>query len=231
MRRWIAIGLAVPALGLAGLAPASALGAASRADITATHKGLTIAYKALHAIVSTWPTVEASLRQLDQKFEAECPNAGAGSPEDEPEEKLSYEVTGALWATGYHTDARIAETAIAEASHLRWSNPTLTRRVHRYLAGLREMLALQVPPLCADIHAWDASGYHTIPADTLAFDQHVEAIDVELPPPKMFVPYMQPSDAGLLKRVEHLFTRFEELEFMVGQHEWIKLLGVVGLPE
>jgi len=230
MRRWVAIILVAPAIGLVGLMPADAL-AASRADITTTHKALTIAYKALHAVVTTWPTVEASIHQLDSKFASECPNVGAGSPENEPEEKLSYEVTGALWATGYHTDARIADTAIEEASHLKWSNPSLTRRVHQYLRGLREMLALQVPNLCGDVRSWTASGYRTIPASTLAFDQHVEAIDVEVPPPRMFIPYMQPSDRGLLTRVEHLFTRFEELEFVVGQREWIRLLGVVGLNE
>jgi hypothetical protein len=47
----------------------------------------------------------------------------------------------------------------------------------------------------------------------------------------MFIPYVQPSDRGLLARVEHLFTRFEELEFMVGQREWVGLLEVVGLNE
>lgn len=230
MRRWAAIALAVPAIGLAELAPTDAF-AASQADTVATHKALTIAYKALHAVVTTWPSVEASFHQLDQKFASQCPDVGAGSPENEPEEKLSYEVTGALWATGYHTDARIVDTAIEEASRLQWSSPSLTRRVHQYLRGLREMTALQVPDLCGDIRSWTASGYQTIPASTLAFDQHVEAIDVELPPPRMFIPYMQPSDRGLLTRVERLFTRFEELEFVVGQRSWIKLLEVVGLNE
>ncbi len=230
MRRWTAIVVAVPVVALLGLVPTGAL-AASRADIATTHKGLTIIYKAMHAVVSTWPRVEASFRQLDQKFAAECPNVGVGSPQNEPEQKLSYEVTGALWATGYHTDAKIAETGIKEAGSLRWSNPTITRRVHRYLRGLREMLSLQVPDICGDVRSWTASGYQTIPASTLRFDQHVEAIDVEFPPAQLFAPYLQSSDRDLLAQVKHLYTRFEELEFVTGQREWIRLLGVVGLNE
>lgn len=230
MRRWVAVVLVVPVIGLVGLAPANAR-AASRADIATTHKALAIAYKALHAVVTTWPHPEASFRQLDRKFAAECPDVGAGSPQNESDQRLSYEVAGALWATGYHADAQIAETAIREASSLRWSNRAITRRVHQYLRGLREMLALRVPDLCGDVRSWAASDYQTAPASTLRFDQHVEAIDVEVPPVRLFAPYLQSSDRALFAQVKHLFTRFEELEFVTGQREWIRLLGVVGLNE
>jgi hypothetical protein len=230
MRRWVAIVVGVPVIALLGLARADAL-AASNADITTTHKALASAYKGLHAVVSTWPREEASFHQLDRKFAAECPDVGMGSPQNEPEQKLSYEVAGALWATGYHTDAKIAETSIREVRSSRWSSPSLTRRWHRYLRGLREMIALQVPDLCGDIRSWAASDYRTIPASTLQFDQHVEAIDVEIPPAQLFTPYLQSSDRTLFAQVKHLFTRFEELEFVTGQREWIKLLEVVGLNE
>jgi hypothetical protein len=215
-----------------GFVPADALATTpSKEDVSSTHTTLVAAYRTLHAIVATWPTVEASLHGLDLKFAAECPNVGAGSPENEPEEKLSYEVAGALWATGYHTDASIAETFIKAVSPLRWSNPTLTRNAHRFIVGLREMIALPVPNLCGDVRSWSASSYKTIPASTLQFDQHVEAINVEVPSPRLIAPYVQPADRSLLERVEHLITRFEELEFTTGQHSWIKLLEVLGLNE
>jgi hypothetical protein len=216
----------------AGLVPAGALATtAPQEDVSSTHTALEAAYKTLHAVVATWPTLEAGLHGLDLKFAAECPNVGAGSPENEPEEKLSYEVAGALWATGYHTDAKIARAFITAVSPLRWSNPALTRSAHRFITGLREMIALPVPNLCADVRSWTASDYKTIPASTLRFDEHVEAIKVEVPSPRILDPYIQPSDRGLLTRVEHLITRFEELEFTTGQHAWIKLLEVLGLNE
>ncbi len=212
------------------LLPAGALAAAPR-DTASTHTALQAAYTTLRAVVNTWPTEEASFHMLDQKFAAECPDVGAGSPQNEPEQKLSYEVAGALWAIGYHTDAKIAQAFIKAVSPLRWSNPALTRRAHKFIRGLREMIALQVPDLCADVRSWTASGYRTIPQSTLRFDQHVEAINVEVLSPRILAPYIQASERGLLKRIEHLITRFEELEFTTGQQSWIKLLEVLGLNE
>ena len=144
MLRCLAILVTVLAL---GPVPAEAL-AASRQDATSTHTALVAAYAALHAIVDTWPTEEASLHRLELRFAAECPGVGAGSPQSESEQKLSYEVAGSLWATGYHTDTKIAQAFIKAVGPLRWSNPTLTSHVHRYIMGLREMIALQVPDLC-----------------------------------------------------------------------------------
>ena len=98
------VGVIVAVLALA-LTPATA-GAASR-DIASTHTYLEASYKVLHAAVSTWSTVEASIHKLDLRFHAECPDVGAGSPQNAEDQKLSYEAAGALWATGYHTDAAI----------------------------------------------------------------------------------------------------------------------------
>jgi hypothetical protein len=213
-----------------GLLPADAL-AAPQEDISSTHTALVSAYTTLQAIVNTWPTEEASLHKLDLQFAAECPDVGAGSPQSESEQKLSYEVAGALFATGYHTDAKIAQAFIKAVSPLRWSNPALTRRAHNFITGLREMIALPVPDLCGDVRSWTASGYKTIPASTLQFDQHVEAIKVEVPSPRLIAPYVQPADRGLLARVEHLITRFEELEFTTGQRDWNTLLETLGLNQ
>ncbi len=227
MRGFSAILFTVLAL---GLVPTNAL-ASSQKDAAATHTALVAAYKTLHAVVNSWPTVEANLRKLDRKFAAECPNVGAGSPQSESEQKLSYEVAGALWATGYDVDAKIAQEFIKAVSPLRWSNPALTRRAHTFIKGLREMIALQVPDLCGDVRSWTATGYKTIPASTLKFDQHVESIDVAVPSPKVLSAFIQPSDRGLFAKVEHLLTRFEELEFTTGQDSWNTLLETLGLNQ
>jgi hypothetical protein len=213
-----------------GLTPASAL-AASPQDESSTHRALTAADTTLQAIVNTWPNVEASLHKLNLKFAAECPDVAAGSPQNASEQKLSYEIVGALYATGYHTDAKIADRFIEAVSSLRWSNPAIARRLRVFVNGLREMLALRVPNLCADVRSWIASGYQTVPAHTLQFDEHVEAIEVEVPSPQLVAAYVPPADRGLFKRVGHLLTRFEELEFTTGQQDWIDVLEALGLNE
>jgi hypothetical protein len=227
MRGGLAIIITVLAV---ALVPTDAL-AASHEDISSTHAALVAAYKTLHAVVGSWPTVEANLRKLDAKLATECPDVGAGSPQSESEQKLSYEVAGALWATGYHTDAKIAQRFIKSVSPLRWTDPALSRGVRKFVTGLREMIALTVPDLCGEVRAWTASGYQTIPSSTSRFDQHVEAIEVAVPSPRLIARYVQPADRGLLARVEHLETRFEELEFTTGQRYWNKLLETLGLNQ
>jgi hypothetical protein len=213
-----------------GLAPTPAL-AASQENVSSTHTVLEASVAALQSVVSTWPTMEARLHKLDQRFATECPDVGAGSPQSEEEQKLSYEVAGALWATAYNYDANIARKFIKQVNALRWSNPAITRRGHQFIKGLREMTSLQVPNICADVRSWTASGYQTIPSSTLQFDQHVEAIDVELPSPKIVAAYVQPADRGLYAKVQRLINKFEELEFTTGQQYWDTLLGTLGLNQ
>lgn len=101
----------------------------------------------------------------------------------------------------------------------------------RLARGLQEMLALQVPDICADVRAWNADGFGAMPADVEPYDQHVEAIDIHEIPRGLLAPYLQPADRGLRERDEHLATEFEELEIGRGQNDWIALLKVVGLKE
>ena len=125
----------------AGLMSNSAF-AASQRDVSSTHTVLLAANSTLQSVIRTWPAMEASLHRLDRKFAAECPDVGAGSPQSEAEQNLSYEVAGALWATAYHADSRFAQAFIKAVSPLRWSNPTIGRTAHKFIRGLREMTSL-----------------------------------------------------------------------------------------
>jgi hypothetical protein len=220
---------------LAAAIPPATAGAASQnatsQDVASTHAYLVASYTVLHAAVSTWSSVEASIHRLDLRLHAECPNAGAGSPQNEAEQRLAYEAAGALWATGYHTDARIVRTYVHSLSRLTWSNPQITRDARRLARGLREMSALKVPDICADIRAWHANGFGAMPSDVEPYAQHVEAIDIHEIPRSLLIPYVQPADRTLRERVERVATKFAELEFERGQVDWIALLEVVGLNE
>jgi hypothetical protein len=222
------VGVIIAVLALA-LTPATA-GAASQ-DVASTHTYLEASYKVLHAAVSTWSKVEASIHTLDLRFHSECPDVGAGSPQNEEDQKLSYEAAGALWATGYHTDAAIVHAYVKTVNRLTWSNPQITRDAHRLTRGLQEMTELQVPNICADVRAWGANSFGPAPANVKQYDEHVEDIEIHEIPRHLLVPYVQPAEDGLRKQDEHLATRFEELEFMRGQADWIALLEVLGVNE
>lgn len=226
MSRCAAILIAVLAV---AFVPTTA-GATSR-DIASTHTYLAASYRVLRTAVTTWSSVEASIHRLDLRFHTECPNVGAGSPQSEEGQKLSYEAVGALWATGYHTDAGIVRTYVNTLNRLTWSNAKITHDAHLLARGLREMTALQVPNICADVRAWRANSFGAAPTNVQQYDQHVEAIEIHEIPRRLLAPYVQPADKGLRDRAEHFATRFAELEFMRGQADWIALLEVVGLNE
>lgn len=212
-----------------GLTPAGA--SAAPRDVASTHAYLVAAYAALHATVTTWSSVEANIRKLDQRFGAECPAVGAGSPQSNEEQKLSAEVAGALWATGYHTDARIVQAFVKAVRPLRWSNPAITRSAQRYTAGLHEMTLLPIPDLCGDVRTWGAGGFKAVTASTQQYVRRVEAIEVKEIPRRLLAPYVQPADRGLRARDERLATKYEELEFQRGQDDWNTLLEVLALNQ
>ncbi len=216
-------------LAVAG-APVQARAASAR-DVAAARTVLTAGYAALSETIRTWPRVTASLNRLNSQFAHECPRVGTGSPQNEPAQQIAYEVAGALWATAYRTDAAIVHRFVHRVHGVSSSDAKLNREFHRFVKGLNEMVALKVPPLCADVRAWAATGYQSVPASTAQFDAHVEAIDVEIPSPKLAGPYLVPSDRGLVPKLERLIHRFDELEFVVGQNDWNVLLETLALNQ
>lgn len=211
------------------LAPARAL--AAPRDVASTHAFLVAGYTALHATVTKWSAVEKGIRRMEHQFAAQCLHVGEGSPQDEEEQKLSYEVAGALWASGYHTDAGIVRRFWAAVKPLRWSNPTITRRAHTFAHAMLEMTKISVPDLCGDVRAWAATGFTKIPASTVRYDKHVEAIEVKLPSPKLIRPFVHGSDSALLARDLRLYHRFEELEVGEGFKDWDDLLEILSLAQ
>jgi hypothetical protein len=212
-----------------GLSPAGAVAAPQ--DVAATHAYLVASYATLHAAVTKWSSVEADIHKLDLRFQGECLHVAAGSPQSEEEHKLSYEVAGALWATGYHTDASVVGAFVKVVNRLKWSNPAITRAARKYAKGLREMTALPIPDLCGDVRAWAAGGFKAVPATTEQYVRRVEAIEVKEVPRRLLAPYVQPADRGLRARDERLATKFEELEFQRGQDDWNTLLETLALNQ
>jgi hypothetical protein len=223
------LGIALVVVVALGSTPSNAL--ASSRDTGTTHTYLIAAQAALQAVINTWPKVQASIHALNDKLSGECLHVGEAAPQNEIEQEMSYEVAGALWATGYHIDAAIVRKFVASVKSLTWSNPAVTHAARRYNRGLQEMVALTVPNLCSDVRAWTATGYATVPADVLSYDKHVRAIDVKEPQRSLFEPYLQSSDKALVTRVERLNHRFEELEITLGFNDWNVTLETLALGQ
>lgn len=218
---------AAVALGL--LTPAAA-GAAPR-DIAATHAYIQANYALARAVDAQAASTQADILSRTEQFGRECANAGAGSPQDEEAQKLSYETAGVIWSVSFGANARPIRTFVRAVKPLRWSSPKLTRIARSYAQGLLGLATLRTPDLCADVRRWSASGFHTVPASTLRFDGRVEALEPRTIAPRLLAPYESAADRGALAHTTHLESELEANEFEVGFDDWTSLLNVLGLKQ
>jgi hypothetical protein len=200
---------------LACFAPAAA--AAHGASDVAMTNALARATNTL--VRAATPLVPRGLAAVDRyaaQLEAQCPRAAAGSPQNEQSEQLDNELIGALTTVGYHVAARPLATFAHAVKGLHWSNPKLTREVHKLASRLRRLSTLTPPNMCGDIQTWAASHYQTVPATTLAFEHHYFAATPEAEEVPTIVnlatPYATTADFAVLRRVERLEAKLGEAE-------------------
>jgi|HubBroStandDraft_3_1064219.scaffolds.fasta_scaffold34519_2 hypothetical protein len=212
-----------------GLTPSGA--SAAPRDVSSTRSYLLANYALLRAVRANESAVERNVMALDRTLASECPNVGMGAPQNEEAQHMSYEVAGALWSTLYHTDASMIHAFIRTVGSLRWSDPKLTRIAQRYVKSLRELVVLPLPDLCGDVRAWSADGFKAVPASTLRFDRHTEAVEGKSIPTHLLAPYEQSSDKAIAAHVAHLEVQLEDAETMVGFNDWDTLLQTLALNQ
>jgi hypothetical protein len=214
---------------IVGLAPAGAVAAPS--DVSTTHNYLAANYAFLHAVRASEHAANTNVAKLNRTLASECPSVGAGAPQNEEAQHMSYEVAGALWATLYHTDAKAVQAFIRAVRPLKWSNGKITHIAQAYVRSLSELATLASPDLCGDIRAWSADGFKAVPTATIQFDRHVEAIEGKSIPLHLLTPYEQPTDKDLAARAAHLETQLDDAETVVGFNDWDTLLQTLALNQ
>jgi hypothetical protein len=219
----VAVALAV------GFAPAPA--AAAPQDVTSTNTYLTAGYAALRAAIANMHVVGANVDELNRRYAAECPKVGAGSPQNEAADPMTYEVAGALWSTAYHTDESIVRAFVRAVKPLRWSNAKITRNADSYAASLADLAALPLPDLCGDVRTWSLGGFAAIPTTTTQFDQRVESIEGHPIPLRLLAPYEGAADRALAARVARLENELDSMETMLGQEWWDMTLETLALNQ
>ena len=210
------------------IASSAAHGAAR--DVSATHAYLRASYALARVAVARIPVAKARIQDFNRKLAAQCPQAGRGTPINEASQPMSYEVAVALWSLAYGADAGPIRKFLDTVKPLNWSSPRISRAARSYAGELNALATLPLPDLCADVRAWTASGFQTIPANVAALDRRVEAIEPHPVPNAWLAPYEQGADAALAARTRKLEKKISETEFEVGQDDWIQVTGTLGLP-
>jgi hypothetical protein len=209
-------------------APSSAL--AGPADAVSTQRYIQANYALVHAANGKIRTAEAALRALLRRVTGECASAAADSPQNPDSTQLSNEIIGAMVIAAYHTDVPAGTSFIRAVKGLHWTNRALTRAVRSYASKLNVLTTLAAPNVCADVRAWVASGYRTLPASTVRFDRlfmpNWVAIG-ELPP--QLARYERPGQAAILRQTNRFEARLTETEANAGVETWGQIMNTLVL--
>ena len=187
---------------------------ASQGDVAATRAYIQADYALVHTARVNLKTSEAALQKLRRQIAAECPKAAAGSPQDTNSEQLSNELVGAMTVVAIQPDKRAVAAFAGTVQRLRWSNATLTRKVHSYATRLKTLSMLPAPNVCADVRAWAAGHYQTLPASAASFDRRYYKVEVAVGevPAKLLAPSEQANERGVLARAARIEGQLSEAE-------------------
>jgi hypothetical protein len=225
MRRALVLPLA--SIGLM-LGPSHALAASGDASATAAYVSANYALVATaHANRSA---AEAALQSLLARVRSECPSLVAGSPQNEASEKLTFELVGTMRLVALKPiGGAVARYARAVAG-LRWRDATLMRNVRSYARELLTQSRLPVPDFCAELRAWKATGYATLPPNTLPFNKAYYAVyvGIGLLPTKQLAPSLSSAQRGLVQRTLQLENDVIEFEAQAVE-TWGRIMDAAGL--
>ncbi len=200
-------------LALVALVAGSPCAMASSADTANAHAYLEANYKLMKYADAHIPQAEAAIAGVVRQVRGECPKAAAESPQDTDSEQLSNEVIGAIVTSVVKKGLGEARSFVRSVAPLHWSNRGLNRTIHSYAAKVKVLTTLSAPHVCADVKAWAASGFKTLPASTVAFDKRFVPAWVgagELP--GSLKPYEPASDRSLVRQTVRLEERWEDFE-------------------
>jgi len=219
------------ALGALALAALVAAPPASASDVTATQAYVRANYAFTRTAHANLGSSNRALTNVLRRIGRECPHAAKGTPQGDQSQHLSNEVIGLLVLEADKPDRAAAHRFLHEVGSLRWSDPSLNRKLHTYFKQLAALARLSPPDVCADVRTWVSGGSVTLPSSTIAFDKAFE--------PNWVVAGYQPSglsrfESGatrsLARRAVPLEEKLQEFEAAeVTVERWAEVLDVLEL--
>jgi hypothetical protein len=237
-----------------GVTAGAAVSAPTRADLAATHTYLVAEYAFDRTALANIRASDAAFEAAAAGLEAECPGVldGLARPNEAapasgmlqtPNKKELFQVfdiDGELLFTlirsWLQTDRPAAVTFVRTLRSLHFSDPQLTQSVNNEVPELEQDFDSPAPTVCADMKAWAASGYRTLPQDTTEFVKTEEGTGSTLSLSEASVRTLianreSPADRTLAKRIERLSDKLgRALEALSPTSEHlVAALGLEGL--
>jgi hypothetical protein len=157
--------------------------ATTPADKRATGAYLRATYEFDRALLANDPSAEAAVAEYVKRLGGECPGVLANAPvvgigghklsaaevkQLEQQGALAAEVLVALIGRWFSPDLGPLQTLAHTIGPLHWHAPRIARLVRAELSELERLVSTPPPDVCADMRAWAASGYQTLPPGTFA---------------------------------------------------------------
>lgn len=146
------------------------------ADQSAADAFLRARLALLRSLTADLPAGNTSMTSFVAKVRAECPGALRGAPVNAGPDGSSGGFTdqGMIALQGLEglaiaqrsVDAAAVERFASTLRRLRWHDQRLTALVHTFSEIEMEQVKMHTPDLCAEIKAWAATGYRTLPQET-----------------------------------------------------------------
>jgi hypothetical protein len=213
----------------AGLAAGPTAALADSADVASTQAYVQADYALVHVAGAHLAISEAAPLTLLSQVQRECPRAAIESPQDPESTQLSNEVIGAMVIGAGRPDLPAVRTFTRTVAGLSWSNRGLTRAIRAYADDLKTLASLPAPNLCSDVQAWAASGFHTLPASTVAFVGKFMPAWVALGYlPAQLAQYESSTAKALARRAGHLEEQLTEGEARAVPH-WGDIMNTLVL--
>jgi hypothetical protein len=148
--------------------------------------------------VANTQSSKLDLDALEAKFGGECPGVLKTLPHNEgnlpadaqntprargefmrqrtQRSAIEYELDTTLLVSIYQPDTGAEAAFERTVTPLRWSDPGIAQTVREEIGAREESLTPPLANVCADMRAWELSGYRTLPATTKAFEQRQAAL-------------------------------------------------------
>jgi hypothetical protein len=209
--------------------PALAAGAGG-GDAASTAAYVSANYTLVSSARSKLKRSEATLQVLLARVRRECPQVAAGSPQDTDSEQLTFELVGAMTLVALKPNLTAVDAYTRAVAPLRWSSSKLTATVRTYTRQLRAQSRLAAPNVCADVRAWVAGGYRTLPAGTAPFNHafYSAYVAIGLLPTHLLAHSLAPSQRGIVQRTHQLELQLTDAEARAVS-TWGQIMEALGL--
>ena len=227
----------------------------SKPDARATHAYLEAKIAERRAVLASEAPGIQAIEALAGQLQGECPGVLADMPgraKGEPLSRSASEIVEEVVLSTFGAYELVTHPALARfdqrVRRLRWSNRRLTKLLHSLALEQDEQSGLAIPPLCADLRFWVASGYTQVSAQTKLFQKEITRIssitliesgpgesplqgltDLDALVAHRMKPYESPADRGLARRAfraERILSSPRLHPFISTSDEVFKALGI-----